>query len=129
MNLRWSVPALVMADLTMHRAEFTDPASDAFVFLGELGGRLRRSNFRRALTGERPCSGSGYLPTSTSTICAHTGNQLAAKASATTKELMCRMDHSNRARRDALPALDGPSRPPDRSRDALSSEHQKGRST
>jgi hypothetical protein len=44
-------------------------------------------------TGARPCSASGSL-TSTSTTCATPGNQLAAEAGATTKELMRRMGHS-----------------------------------
>lgn len=43
-----AIPALVLPDLTTHIAEFVHDDPAAFVFLGELGGRLRRSNFRRA---------------------------------------------------------------------------------
>ncbi|WP_345606365.1 hypothetical protein [Pseudonocardia adelaidensis] len=43
-----AVPALVVADLIAHLVEFTDLAPDTCVFLGGLGGRLRRSNSRRA---------------------------------------------------------------------------------
>jgi hypothetical protein len=43
-----AIPALILSDLRAHLAELTEPGLDAFVFLGENGGRLRRSNFRRA---------------------------------------------------------------------------------
>ena len=45
---RVAIPTLVVPDLTAHLAEFVDENPAAFVFLGELGCLLRRSNFRRA---------------------------------------------------------------------------------
>jgi integrase len=89
-----AVPALVMADLVAHLAEFTDPAPDAFVFLGELGGRLRRSNFRRATHWGETVQRVGLPADFHFHDLRHTGNQLAAEAGATTKELMRRMGHS-----------------------------------
>ena len=40
--------AIVLPDLSTHVAEHVGDKPAAFVFLGELGGLLRRSNFRRA---------------------------------------------------------------------------------
>jgi hypothetical protein len=64
-----AMPALVLPELTAHLAEFTNPAPGAFVFLGELGGRLRRSNFHRAARWQETLRRVGYLRTSTSTTC------------------------------------------------------------
>ena len=46
---RVSVPALVLPDLVAHIAEHVSDEPTANVYLGELGGRLRRSNLRRAI--------------------------------------------------------------------------------
>jgi site-specific recombinase XerD len=89
-----AVPALAMEDLAEHLAEFTDPAPDAFVFLGELGGRLRRSNFRRATHWRATVQRVGLPADFHFHDLRHAGNQLAAEAGATTKELMRRMGHS-----------------------------------
>lgn len=89
-----AVPALALPDLVQHLAEFTDPAADAFVFLGELGGRLRRSNFRRATNWRATVQRVGLPADFHFHDLRHTGNQLAAEAGATTKELMRRMGHS-----------------------------------
>ncbi|OLT03450.1 hypothetical protein BJF90_25345 [Pseudonocardia sp. CNS-004] len=89
-----AVPALVAADLAAHLAEFTAPAPDAFAFLGELGGRLRRSNFRRATHWREMVRQVGLPVDFHFHDLRHTGNQLAVEACATTKELMRRMGHS-----------------------------------
>jgi integrase len=64
------------------------------VFLGELGGRLRRSNFRPATHWGGTVQRVGLPPDFHFHDLRHTGNQLAAVAGATTKELMRRMGHS-----------------------------------
>jgi integrase len=48
-----------------HLAEFTEPELDALVFLGENGGRLRRSNFRRAAHWAATVGKVGHQPSST----------------------------------------------------------------
>ena len=88
------VSALIVPDLVAHLAEFTDPEPSAFVFLGENGGRLRRSNFRRATHWRATVERVGLPPGFHFHDLRHTGNQLAAEAGATTRELMRRMGHS-----------------------------------
>ena len=53
-----AIPALILPDLIAHLGEFNAVDLDAFMFLGENGGRLRRSNFRRA-TSTRRTDGTG----------------------------------------------------------------------
>lgn len=86
-----AVPPLVLPELAAHLTEFTDTA---FVFLGELGGRLRRSNFRRATHWQATVVRVGLPAGFHFHDLRHTGNQLAAEAGATTRELMRRMGHS-----------------------------------
>ena len=89
-----AIPAVVLPDLIAHLAEFVVSGPDAVVFLGEHGGRLRRSNFRRATRWAASVSAVGLAPGFHFHDLRHTGNQLAAEAGATTKELMRRMGHS-----------------------------------
>lgn len=89
-----SIPELVLPDLTAHLAEFTGPAADTFVFLGSNGGWLRRSNFRRATRWRDTVAKVGLPADFHFHDLRHTGNQLAAEAGATTRELMRRMGHS-----------------------------------
>lgn len=85
-----------------HLAEYTEQDGEAFVFLGEHGGLLRRSNFRRATRWASTVQAVGLPADFHFHDLRHTGNQLAAEAGATTKELMRRMGHSTvRARRCA----------------------------
>lgn len=89
-----AIPALVLPDLLSHLSEYTSDAPDAVVFLGELGGLLRRSNFRRATQWRTTVQSAGLPADFHFHDLRHTGNQLAAEAGATTKELMRRMGHS-----------------------------------
>lgn len=89
-----AIPALVLPDLIAHLDEHVGKDPAAFVFLGELGGRLRRSNFRRATKWKATVSEVGLSDEFHFHDLRHTGNQLAAEAGATTRELMRRMGHS-----------------------------------
>jgi integrase len=64
------------------------------LFLGENGGRLRRSNFRRATHWAATARKVGLPAEFHFHDLRHTGNQLAAEAGAMTEELMRRMGHS-----------------------------------
>ena len=75
-----AVPALILPDLVAHLAEFVAPDLDAVVFLGEHGGRLRRSNFRRATHWAKMVSAVGLPSDFHFHDLRHTGNQLAAEA-------------------------------------------------
>ncbi|MBP2364825.1 tyrosine-type recombinase/integrase [Pseudonocardia parietis] len=89
-----ALPTLIVPDLRAHLAGYTAPDPDAFVFLGERGGVLRRTNFRRATTWYATVKQVGLPEGFHFHDLRHTGNQLAAEAGATTKELMRRMGHS-----------------------------------
>jgi integrase len=89
-----AVPTLVLPDLMGHVTEHVEEDPAAFVFLGELGGRLRRSNFRRATRWSSTVQAVGLPANFHFHDLRHTGNQLAAEAGATTRELMRRMGHS-----------------------------------
>jgi integrase len=91
---RIAIPALVLPALAAHIAEFVDDDPAAFVFLGEPGGRLRRSNFRRATHWAASVRAVGLPAAFHFHDLRHTGNELAAEAGATTRELMHRMGHS-----------------------------------
>jgi integrase len=95
-----AIPVVIVPDLAAHLAEFVAPNLDAVVFLGENGGRLRRSNFRRATHWSTTVASVGLAPDFHFHDLGHTGNQLAAEAGATTKrsrELI--VDHGRRAGR------------------------------
>lgn len=89
-----SIPAIVHQDLTSHLRDHVGSELGAFLFLGEKGGRLRRSNFRRATKWTTTVISVGLPADFHFHDLRHTGNQLAAEAGATTRELMRRMGHS-----------------------------------
>lgn len=67
---------------------------DGYVFVGPLGGRVRRHNFRKVWLDAVAESKIKKTDVHFHDL-RHTGNDLAAKAGATTKELMARMGHSS----------------------------------
>lgn len=89
-----ALPELIVPDLRAHLASYSGPDLDAFVFLGERGGVLRRANFRRATNWYATVKQVGLPEGFHFHDLRHTGNQLAAEAGATTRELMRRMGHS-----------------------------------
>jgi integrase len=90
---RVSIPGVVMADLRRHVDTYTEDGPDGLVFIGPEGGRLRRRNFHRlwvkALVAVNLDGEDIHFHD-----LRHTGNELAADAGATTKDLMARMGHS-----------------------------------
>lgn len=89
-----AIPSPLLSCLSDHLAVFGEPGQEGRVFIGPLGGRLRRHNFRRVwlrALGAAVLAGSDVHFHDLR----HTGNQLAAVAGATTKELMARMGHSS----------------------------------
>jgi integrase len=87
-----AIPAVILPDVREHLRRFAADGLDGRVFVGPLGGVLRRHNFRklwRAAVAAAP-----GVPEIHFHDLRHTGNQLAAVSGATTKELMARMGHS-----------------------------------
>jgi integrase len=85
-------PREVADELRWHLERFAEPGDDGLVFVGPLGGRLRRSNFRDiwlVAIGEVGLSGLHLHDLR------HTGNTMAAATGASVRELMERMGHSS----------------------------------
>lgn len=89
-----AIPAVVLPELARHVQEFAGDGEEGIVFLGTLGGRLRRHNFRKIWLQALDDAGLGSVGAHFHDL-RHTGNHLAAIAGASTKELMARMGHSS----------------------------------
>ena len=87
-----AVPTVLLGEVRTHLDRYAARGRDGHVFVGPLGGPLRRSNWykewRPAVTG----LGLGELHFHD---LRHTGNTLAAATGASTRELMSRMGHSS----------------------------------
>jgi integrase len=87
-----SIPPHVIPALESHLATFTDPGSDALVFVGTKGQPMRRASlnteWKRALKKAR-------LHTVRFHDLRHTGATLAAATGASTRELMNRLGHAS----------------------------------
>ncbi|WP_328990058.1 site-specific integrase [Kribbella sp. NBC_01245] len=84
-----SIPELLVPLVQEHLDEFVAPGRDAFVFLGERGAVLRRSNFNK-LGWSKAAEAVGAKGLHFHDL-RHTGNTFAAQSGASTKDLMARM--------------------------------------
>ena len=87
------IPDLIIPAIRWHLACFAGPGDEALVFTSPAGMPLHHSNFRRRVW--LPALGSARLPAIHFHDLRHTGNQLAASAGATLRELMDRMGHDS----------------------------------
>jgi integrase len=87
------IPDVIIPDLTWHLHRFTNPAEDALIFTSPDGTPLRHSNFNRRVW--QPALKAAGLPMIHFHDLRHTGNDLAADAGASLRELMTRMGHSS----------------------------------
>jgi integrase len=89
-----AVPAIVLDEMRTHLDRYSEAGPEGVVFVGPKGGRLRRHNFRKiwpaALADAKIAKTDVHFHG-----LRHTGNDLAAKVGATTKELMTRMGHAS----------------------------------
>lgn len=88
-----AIPAAIVPDLEHHLAMYAQSGRDALVFVGPLGGPLRRGNFRRSVW--QPATQLVGVPQLRFHDLRHTGNTLAAATGASTRELMARMGHAS----------------------------------
>ncbi|AIJ21808.1 tyrosine-type recombinase/integrase [Amycolatopsis methanolica] len=89
-----ALPRFLADELAEHLAEFAEPGSDGLLFVGKRGGVLRRGNFRREVDWKKILVKAGLPEGFHFHDLRHTGNQMAAEAGATTRELMQRMGQS-----------------------------------
>jgi integrase len=87
-----SFPRDIVPELRWHLECFAQAADDGLVFIGPLGGRLRRKNFRKFWVRARDSVG---LPDLHFHDLRHTGNTMAAAQGASLRELMERMGHTS----------------------------------
>jgi integrase len=90
-----ALPAFLVEELRSHLAEYAGDGPEGMVFRGEKGAMLRRGNFGRAVKWPRTVVAVGLPAGFHFHDLRHTGNQLAANAGATTRELMHRMGHGS----------------------------------
>ena len=90
-----ALPAAAVAELRTHLRDFVGTDSESLLFTGEKGGLLRTSNFRRAVDWSQAVKRCGLPDGFHCHDLRHTGNNLAAAAGASTRELMHRMGHSS----------------------------------
>ena len=87
-----AIPELITPDLAAHMVTYARPGDDGLVFTSAQGALLRHSNFFRRVW--RPAFTAVGLPPVHFHDLRHSGNQLAADAGASLRELMDRMGHS-----------------------------------
>ncbi|MEU4739083.1 tyrosine-type recombinase/integrase [Actinosynnema sp. NPDC023658] len=89
-----AIPEAIRADLLAHLDEFTASAPDAWVFTGQRGNPLRRGDFNPR-TGWKKVVADIGVPHLHFHDLRHTGNTLAARTKASTRDLMARMGHDS----------------------------------
>jgi integrase len=87
-----AIPELIMPDVAVHLVTYVHPGDDGLLFTSARGTLLRHSNFYRRVWG--PALKTAGLPSVHFHDLRHSGNQLAADAGASLRELMDRMGHS-----------------------------------
>jgi integrase len=90
-----ALPASLVEELRTHLARFAGGGAEALVFTGGKGALLRTGNFRRAVDWPEVTAKAGLPAGFHFHDLRHTGNQLAAAAGASTRELMHRMGHAS----------------------------------
>lgn len=89
-----AIPKIILGELREHVERFAESGQAGVVFVGPKGGRLRRHNFRKvwlaALADAKITKADVHFHD-----LRHTGNDLAAQAGASLKELMARMGRSS----------------------------------
>ncbi|HET9140543.1 tyrosine-type recombinase/integrase [Actinophytocola sp.] len=89
-----SIPKVIRPEVMAHLEEYVGAGPDAVVFVGPKGGQLRRHNFRNVWLAALVKGGITKTDVHFHDL-RHTGNDLAARAGASTRELMSRMGHSS----------------------------------
>jgi len=89
-----AIPQTIADELRFHLDHFVDSEPTARLFVGPKGGVLQRHNFRNTWMTAIENAGVSRPDVHFHDL-RHTGNDLAAKTGASTRELMARMGHSS----------------------------------
>ncbi len=89
-----AIPAAIRPEIVKHLMTYVDHRPDALVFTGPKGGALRRAHFNNLSRWVETVREIG-APGLHFHDLRHTGNHLAARTGATTKDLMARMGHDD----------------------------------
>ncbi|MGH3647510.1 MAG: tyrosine-type recombinase/integrase [Micromonosporaceae bacterium] len=90
-----TLPAVAVPVLTEHLKEYVDRDASALIFTGAKGAQLRSSNFHNTTKWTELVKSVGLPAGFHFHDLRHTGNDLAARSGATTRELMHRMGHGS----------------------------------
>jgi integrase len=90
-----ALPAVLVPELQSHISKFAEERIDGLVFTGSRKSALRRGNFHRETKWTKTVINAGLPAGFHFHDLRHTGNQLAASAGASTRELMHRMGHGS----------------------------------
>lgn len=89
-----AIPSAIRDRLLNHLDSYVREAPDSLVFTGPQGAALRRGNFNKMVDWVTLVAKLGLQGTHFHDL-RHTGNHFAARAGASTKELMARMGHDD----------------------------------
>jgi integrase len=90
-----ALPTLILADLRSHLDEYVKDGADSLIFVGAKGAILKRGNWRKSVKWPVAVRETGLPEDFRFHDLRHTGNNLAAAAGASTRELMHRMGHAS----------------------------------
>jgi integrase len=87
------IPAVPVDELRTHLLEYVEPHADSLVFTVPRGGTPKRGSWRSTVKWTKKVQEAGLPAGFHLHDLRHTGNHLASKSGASTKELMHRMGH------------------------------------
>jgi integrase len=90
-----ALPDVLIDELRRHLVSFAERGTEGLLFVGDREGPLRRGNFHRSTKWTEIVVQAGLPRGFHFHDLRHTGNQLAAAAGASTRELMHRMGHGS----------------------------------
>lgn len=89
------IPAVLVEELRAHMVAHVEPHADSLVFTGPRGGTPKRGSWRSTVKWTTKVKEAGLPAGFHFHDLRHTGNHLASKSGASTKELMHRMGHGS----------------------------------
>lgn len=92
-----TIPAVLVDDLASHLDTYVAASGDALLFTGPKGATPKRGNWRVTVRWADQVRAAGLPDGFRFHDLRHTGNDLAARSGASTRELMHRMGHSTMA--------------------------------